>query len=146
MQAREGSIQMQYSNDLRRKLVEAWQAGAGTQAELAEVFGVSLGWVEKVLRRWRETGDTAAPVFRHGPVSRLQPARVERLVKKYPDATLAELGHCLKVSPPTLCRWLQRLGLRRKKSHCTPANATRRESSDSGQVGGKSAVAYHPSN
>lgn len=115
MQAREGSIQMQYSNDLRRKLVEAWQAGAGTQAELAEVFGVSLGWVEKVLRRWRETGDTAAPVFRHGPVSRLQPARVERLVKKYPDATLAELGHCLKVSPPTLCRWLQRLGLRRKK-------------------------------
>ncbi len=48
---------MQYSDDLRQKLVEAWQASHGTQAELAECFGVSLSWVEKVLRRWRSTGD-----------------------------------------------------------------------------------------
>ncbi len=34
---------MPYSDDLRRKLVEAWLAGHGTQAELAEWFGVSRG-------------------------------------------------------------------------------------------------------
>jgi transposase len=44
---------MQYSNDLRRKLVEAWLTGESTQIELADLFHVSLGWVEKVLRRWR---------------------------------------------------------------------------------------------
>ncbi|MBV8709169.1 MAG: hypothetical protein JO028_18420 [Acidobacteriaceae bacterium] len=32
---------MQYSNDLRRKLVEAWNAGPETQPELADLFGVS---------------------------------------------------------------------------------------------------------
>src|SRR4051794_1498015 len=101
---------MQYSNDLRRKLVEAWNAGPETQPELADLFGVSLGWVEKVLRRWLETGDTAAPVFRHGPRSRLQPARVEKLIQKHSDATLAELGHHLKVSAPTVGRWLRQLG------------------------------------
>ena len=57
---------MQYSDDLRQKLVEAWEAGRGTQAELAEWFGVSLSWVEKVLRRWRTTGQTVACPHRHG--------------------------------------------------------------------------------
>ena len=81
---------MQYSNDLRQKLVEAWQAGHGTQAEWAEWFGVSLRWVEKVLRRWRKTGQTAARPFRHGPLPLLRPARLERVVQQRPAATLAE--------------------------------------------------------
>jgi hypothetical protein len=34
---------MQYSNDLRRKLVEAWLTGESTQVELADLFQVSLG-------------------------------------------------------------------------------------------------------
>jgi transposase len=106
---------MQYSNDLRRKLVEAWNTGPETQPELADLFGVSRGWVEKVLRRWRETGDTAALVFRHGPRSRLQPARVEKLIQKHSDATLGELGRHLPVSAPTVGRWLPQLGLPRQK-------------------------------
>ena len=69
---------MQYSDDLRWKLVEAWEAGLETQSELADIFGVSLSWVEKVLRRWRDTGSTAATVFRHGPICRLPPTRVEQ--------------------------------------------------------------------
>ena len=64
---------MQYSDDLRQKLIEAWQAGHGTQTELAEWFGVSLSWVEKVLWRWRSTGQMAARPHRHGPL----PARRE---------------------------------------------------------------------
>ncbi|MBV9308087.1 MAG: helix-turn-helix domain-containing protein [Acidobacteriaceae bacterium] len=83
---------MQYSDDLRQRLVEAWQAGHGTQAELAEWFGVSLRWVEKVLARWRRTGQTAARPFRHGPPPSLPLTRLERLVQQHPAATLAELG------------------------------------------------------
>jgi transposase len=133
---------MQYSNDLRRKLVEAWNAGPETQPELADLFGVSLGWVEKVLRRWRETEDTAAPVFRHGPRSRLQPARVEKLIQKHSDATLAELGHPLKVSAPTVGRWLRQLGLPRKKRHSMPANATPLVCRGCGRVGDRSVVIW----
>jgi transposase len=61
---------MQYSDDLRQKLVDAWKAGYGTQAELAEWFGVSLRWVEKVLRRWRTTGQTAARSVPTRPTAR----------------------------------------------------------------------------
>jgi|SRR3954451_2004261 transposase len=133
---------MQYSNDLRQKLVEAWQAGHGTQAELAEWFGVSLRWVEKVLRRWRKTGQTAARPFRHGPLPLLRPARLERVVQQRPAATLAELGRRLKVSASTVHRALARLDLPRKKRPSTPANATRLVSSGYGRVGGRRAVIW----
>jgi transposase len=62
---------MQYSFDLRRKLIEAWQNWDGTQEELAELLGVSRGWAQKVLRRFEHSGDPAAPLYRHGPVSRV---------------------------------------------------------------------------
>ncbi len=106
---------MPYSNDLRRKLLEAWQQWDGTQRELAQLFGVSRSYLQKVLRRWRQTGDMAAPTYRHGPVSRLEAARLARLVATRPDATLAEMGAQLGVSPSVVCRALQQLGLRLKK-------------------------------
>jgi transposase len=106
---------MPYSNDLRRKLLEAWQQWDGTQRELAQLFGVSRSYLQKVLRRWRQTGDMAAPRYCHGPVSRIEATRLARLVAARPEATLAELGAQLRVSPSALCRRLQRLGLRLKK-------------------------------
>ena len=105
----------QYSDDLRGKLVQAWQHWDGSQQELADWWGVSRSWLQKVLRRWRETGETAAAPYRHGPVSRVNPQRLTAVVEEYPEATLAELGRRLRVSAPTLCRCLQQLGLPRKK-------------------------------
>jgi transposase len=133
---------MPYSDDLRQKLVEAWQAGYGTQAELAEWFGVSLSWAEKVLRRWRTTGQTAARPFRHGPLPSIPLTRLEQLVQQHPAATLAELGRRLKVSASTVYRALERLDLPRKKRHCMPANATRLVWRGCVRVGGKSAVVW----
>jgi transposase len=46
----------QYSDDLRGKLIHAWQNWDRSQQELAEWWGVSRSWLQKVLRRWRETG------------------------------------------------------------------------------------------
>jgi transposase len=131
---------MQYSDDLRRKLVEAWLAGESTQTELAELFHVSLGWVEKVLRRWRERGDTAAAPFHHGRYLAVSPEHVRRLVARHADATLAELSRRFHVSAPTVCRCLQRLGLPRKKRACMPASATHLVFGGCGRVGGKGAV------
>src|SRR4051795_6508948 len=98
---------MRYSDDLRRKLIEAWESNCDPQQDLADPFGVSLGWVEKVLRRWHGTGHSEALECRHGPRPLLSPARLEKLVLQHPGATLAELGGRLPVNGATVCRALQ---------------------------------------
>jgi transposase len=133
---------MQYSFDLRCKLVEARQSWEGTQDELAELLGVSRSWIQKVLRRFEQTGDLAAPAHWHGPISRLSQQRLAALVALYPDAAVAELGRRLRVSASTVCRALQRMNLPRKKSHCMPASATRLGYEGCGRVGGRRAVSW----
>ena len=130
---------MQYSDDLRRKLSEAWASNLSPQLDLADPFGVSLGWVEKVLRRGRDTGDSVAVECRPGPQPSISPTRLARLVTKHPDASLAELGRRLKVSASTVCRALPRMDLPRKKSRYMPASVTRRGSSDYVRLGARRA-------
>ena len=105
-----------YSNDLRSKLILAWQRGENTEQELADNFSVSRGWVQKVIRHWRRTKQTTAPPYRHGPLPKIDPARLAAQVEADPDATLEELAKRLRSSAPTVCRALQRLGLGRKKN------------------------------
>ena len=124
-----------YDNDLRRKLLAAHAAGKGTQCELAQMFGVSLGWVEKVLRQQRRTGQADRVEQRHGPVSRVDAAAkacLLRAIEDRPDLTLAELQRILAEQQGVrLCIaqvWnvLKRLGVRLKKSRSTPPSATPR--------------------
>jgi transposase len=126
-----------YSMDLRQKILRAWERRFASQGMIADVFGVSLGFVEKVLRQHRTTGDIAPKPHAGGQKPRLDSAAhavIRRLVGDHPDATLQEL--CtgvaaetgVRVSVPTMCRMLQRLSLLRKKSHSTRPRATRRVS------------------
>jgi transposase len=130
----------QYSDDLRRKLIQAWQNWDGSEQELADWWGVSRSWLQKVIRRWRETGDAQAVRHRHGPVSRVKTQRLAALIQVHPDATLAELGRRLRVSAPTVCRVLRQLGLPRPKSRCTRVNETRRAFRNCERFGGRHAV------
>jgi transposase len=60
-------------------------------------------------------------------------AEVRSLVAEYPDATLIELSELLLqrtgnwVSRTALCRYLQKLGLNRKKKHGTVAKLEQKE-------------------
>jgi transposase len=60
-------------------------------------------------------------------------AEVRALVAEYPDATLVELSELLLqqtgnwVSRTALCRYLQKLGLNRKKKHGTVAKLEQKE-------------------
>ena len=45
-----------YSDDLRRRVLEAHERGEGTLEELAERFSVSLGWVGKISAAYTRTG------------------------------------------------------------------------------------------
>jgi transposase-like protein len=45
-----------YSDDLRRKLLEAHEKGQGTLEELARQFGVSVGYAKKISAARRRSG------------------------------------------------------------------------------------------
>jgi transposase len=136
-----------YSTDLRQKLLHACERRLGSQCALADLFGVSLSFVEKLLHRYRTTGDIAPKPHAGGQKPRLDAATaalVRRLVHDNADVTLEEL--CarvaaetgVRVSVATMCRVLQRLGLPRKKSRSTPPRVTRTESSRRGRSTTKS--------
>ena len=50
-----------YSNDLRRKLLEAYEEGQGTLEELAERFSVSEGWAKKISAVYNRTQKMERP-------------------------------------------------------------------------------------
>ena len=127
-----------YSTDLRQKLLHAYERHKGSQRTLADLFGVSLSFVEKVLRRHRTTGQVAPKPHAGGQPRRLDAAAqasIQQWVQEQPDLTLDEL--CTRVtdalrvpvSRPTMCRALQRLGLPRKKRRSMPVSGIRRASS-----------------
>ena len=124
-----------YSQDLRERIIAALEAGQDSQSEIAENFGVSLSFVEKLWQRWRQTGSCAALAKAGGQLRALREdeALIRAEVAKQPDVSLTELCQRLaqvggtKASPSMMCRELQRLNLPRKKSRFTTPSATRSE-------------------
>jgi transposase len=127
-----------YSIDLRQKILHAYERRLGSQRALAHLFGVSLAFVEKVLRQYRTTGSITPKPHAGGRRPLLDEAihlLLRQLVRDDPDRTLhalctriaAETG--VRVSVPTMCRVLQRLGLPRKKSRSMRRSVTPRGSS-----------------
>jgi transposase len=113
-----------YSSDLRERIAAAYDEGAGSQRSLAARFRVSRTFVERLLRRRRETGSLAARPRAGGQRGALDEAAlrlVARLVRERNDLTLAELcervegERGVRVSLSTMHRALVRLGLRTKK-------------------------------
>jgi transposase len=114
-----------YSLELRARVVRAYEKGDNTSAEIAARFSVGQTFLKKMLRQQRETGSLERLPQRAGAKRGLSmPHRkwLARQIKDQPDTTLAELQERLSkeqqvsVSPATVCRELQELGLPRKKS------------------------------
>jgi transposase len=131
-----------YSNDLRSRIVAAYERGEHTLEEVASLFAVSVASVKNFVRRGRETGSADALPHAGGQVASLndRPVNfVRAAIKETTDLTLEELRQRLRrkykkgVSAPTLSRLLQRLGLPRKKSRSTPVNERRGESNRPGR-------------
>ena len=128
-----------YSDDLRSKLLEAYEAGVGTLQELAQQFRVSWGYSKKIRRQQLRTGEKERPrQSHHGPVSRLTPTVRERMrssLQQQPDLTEAELRERLQTMGITVCQSrvgqvLREMGLRRKKNRSTRRSVTRRRTSN----------------
>ena len=122
-----------YSLDLRQRVVRAYEQGHGSLAEIAEQFSVSTGFVKKMLRQWRSTGNLA-PLPHGGGKPRSLPDRLRqklrRKVLKQGDISLAELRSFLEedeqtsVHLSTVSRTLKELNLPRKKKASRRASET----------------------
>lgn len=121
-----------YSNDLRRKLLESYDLGKGTLRQLAEQFGVSLAWAQKISSARKRTGSSDRTPYRPGPKVRVDREAIRAILLAKPDLYLREVGAELKastgieVSTPHLWKIVGELGFRVKKSRSTPPSATRK--------------------
>ena len=120
-----------YSEDLRKKIVEALRRGM-TKSEAARTFGVSRSSVKRYAKLTEE-GRSLAPRKRPGSKPKMdESARrlLEADLEERPAATLSERQEFLRrvvglsVSESTVSRMLRRLGWSRKKDHWERASAT----------------------
>lgn len=138
-----------YSDDLRRRILEAYEQGEGTEAQLAERFRVSVGYVEKIRGQQLRTGKMERvphhpgrkPLFTE-PIRQ----RLRAWLQQQPDLTLAELQQSLRqqahlgVSRPSLWVVLGKMGLRLKKSRSTPASGTPKGTGSAGKPSSKNSA------
>jgi transposase len=131
-----------YSDDLRCKLLEAYEAGAGSLQQLAAQFRVSWGYAKKIRMQQLLSGRKERPVQpRHGPVSRMNSsvqASLREWLRGQPDLTEAELherlsGQGVAVVKSRVGQVLRAMGLRRKKNHSMPKSATRKPTASDGK-------------
>lgn len=118
-----------YSNDLREKIIKAYEDKEGSMAKLARRFHVSLGFIKNLRQRYRQTGSVEPQPHGGGHPPIFTPARQERLrryVKEHCDATLAELLRWSRLNccVETVSRTLIRMGLGRKKKRNDRPNGT----------------------
>lgn len=136
-----------YSDDLRRKLLEAYLQKEGSLPELAVRFRVSASWARGISAALGRTGNMEKPAAgRRGRKSKIT-AGVENRLREWigaqADLTLMELQARLQqelrlqVSIGRLWGVLREMGLRLKKSRSTPPSKTPRQVSSSVSRGGK---------
>jgi transposase len=113
------------SEDLRTRVVTAYQSGQTTMQAVADRFAVKRGWVNEIVQRYKRTGSVAPSPRGGSALAKLgeayYPVLVD-IVAQHNDATLAEIAVQLaertgvKVSQATICRALQKIELSRKKN------------------------------
>ena len=112
-----------YSEDLRRKVVEAVQQRGIAKSEAARTFGMSLSSVKRYVAKARR-GNSLSPRKHPGPRPKID-ERARRLleadVEERPAVSLRERGRFLervagvRVSESTLSRHLRRMGFSPKE-------------------------------
>jgi transposase len=113
-----------YSQDLRRRVINAYYNKEGSQRQIAKKFQVSLTFVRNLLRHYRQTG-TIEPK-KHGGGAKMKIDNhcfplIEQMIQQKPDLILEELCRFfknktgIKVSKSTMYRYVQKLNMSRKK-------------------------------
>ncbi len=91
-----------YSEDLRKKIVEALERGMGKKSEAARTFSVSLSSVKRYARMYEEDR-SLAPKKRPGSKPKLDERSsklLEEDIKEHPFLTLQDTAVVITVEPP----------------------------------------------
>ena len=116
-------------DDLRRRLLLAYDQGEGTLEALADRFLVSVGWAKKISAARNRTGQAERLPHKPGrkPHAGIKAQQqVRTWFAEQSDLTLAEVQQKLlgeadvSLSLPQIWKLLRKLGLRLKKSRSTP--------------------------
>jgi transposase len=116
------------SQDLREKIIQVWEAGEQTRAEIARRFIVSEGMVKKLIAQKKRLGHVRAlyeRVGRKAKLGELERGQLLELIEREPGITLQGMKEALKLACSIQCihRTLQGLGIRYKKN--APCQRTR---------------------
>ncbi len=112
-----------YPVNFRQKIIDTYESEPLSQRQLAKRFGVTLSFVQKLLKQYRTTGDITPKVRQEQTPSKLNPEQLEKLaqmVAEKQDATLKELRERIEqelhvqVGLTTVSRMLRKLNLPRK--------------------------------
>jgi transposase len=121
-----------YSEDLRKKVVQAIEQRGMSKSQAARLFGISLSSVKRY-SRLASQGESLTPRKGGGrpPIADERTKRLlEEDIRTRPAATVKERCHYLEsfagktLSEPTLRRLLKRMGFSRKKGLWGRWNAT----------------------
>jgi transposase len=133
-----------YSNEFRAKIVEAVEEG-GSCRQVAEQLRVSPSCVIKLMQRYRATGDVLPAQFGGFKTSPLlaHEQEIRKWIEADSDLSIGEIcvrlaEHRTKTSPAAVSRFLQKLGLTRKKRPREQANSCETMSPQRGTTGGTS--------
>lgn len=127
------------SNDLRCRILQAFERKEGSRRQLALRFGVSFEYVRKIRRQQRRSGRMErVPQSRHGRLSRFTEAVKELLrgwLREQPDLTEVELSERLAGVGVQACKSrvgqvLRQMGMKRKKSRSMRLSATPKPTSN----------------
>ncbi len=114
-----------YPLALRKRIIDAYLAGEGSQRDIAKRFLVSPTTVKAYLRLYQETGELLPREHNRGrkpAVSTKQLSLIKALLEKQPDMTLTELCTAfkkktgIKVSSTSMYRAIKKINWTYKKS------------------------------
>ena len=122
------------SQDLRDRIVAAYEGGEGSYEVIAARFKVGPTVVGKLVRQKRDLGTLQPQVHRRGrkpAVSEEKKAALREHLEEHPDATVLERREALglKCTEKTLGQTWRKRGWRFKKSRREPQNRIERTSS-----------------
>ncbi len=124
-----------YPVEFRQKILDCYYNEPISQRQLAKRFCVTLSFVQKLLKQYRETGDLRPKTYRCGRHLKLTPEQMivlGTLIEENNDATLAELSKLLLertgivLSVATVARIAERLRITRKKNYTTTRTRDRK--------------------
>jgi transposase len=120
------------SDELRERVVAAWQKKKLSGLELAELFGIGEATVKRIKRRFLDTGSVKPKPHGGGTkpiIGKNQERMVELLVQKHPDWSEDQFAkaladdHGIVASAVTVGRVIRRLGYSVKKRRSSRKSA-----------------------